>query len=211
MYNIVQLAHPSDPLTLKLCGDDLHKHRLFHLSKIEPAFIDGQVFVIRLRTEDAARFGAGPAEAERIECVATVAQPGNSTWDTEEKRKFLQDALDAVSPESKQWLEEEVNPSVAEGKTHIPNGAKASYYLQAIATSSSAQRKGLASAILHHLEDLAQKDQTVVALNTISDSAVRLYERCGFQTVHKAQVVYGDGLGEGVSYVMVNDPSTRAP
>ncbi|OCF38123.1 hypothetical protein I316_00347 [Kwoniella heveanensis BCC8398] len=195
----------ADPLTIKVCGHDLRIHRLFHLSKIEPAFIDGQVYVIRLPTHTQVGMGQGGGQEQRIECVATVAQPGYSSWDTDEKKKYLDDALDAISPASRQWLEESADPIIDEGKSMIPHGVKASYYLQGIATAASSQGKGLATAILRHLVERARRNGALMGLNTISGDAHRLYERCGFRTIHKAPIVYGGESGQGFSYVMVND------
>ncbi|WVF73000.1 hypothetical protein IAT40_007818 [Kwoniella sp. CBS 6097] len=196
------------PLCIKLCGHDTEKQRLLHRSKLEPAFIAGKVLVIRLGSPA----GTPPDEASqgRIECIATVTQPGNTAWDAA-KKKFESMAGEAVSTSSQEWHQRVVAPLSAGGKTRIPNGKEASYYVHVLATSRSAQRKGLASAILEYIESLAKKGGTNVALTTQADYTARFYERCGFRAVYTAPLNYGDGLGESSFYVMVNDPSKSGP
>ncbi|WVW86145.1 hypothetical protein I302_108186 [Kwoniella bestiolae CBS 10118] len=146
-----------DPLHLRHCGTDLSMHQRFHLSKLEAAFIDCQVWVAMVYGE--------------IGCVATVAQPGKKLWDTEEKKVFQQRAFEPLNEEVKSWMNNTFGPLQAKSGTSIPGGAVASYYVQGIATHPSFQRQGLASAILKKLEGLAKEDNTCVALITVSPNA----------------------------------------
>ncbi|OCF38125.1 hypothetical protein I316_00349 [Kwoniella heveanensis BCC8398] len=92
----------TDELINKLCGPDIKKHRQLHRSKLEPAFIAGQVFVIRLPTSPSPD---DPSEADRsgrIGCVVTTSRPGKERWEVARKQ-WESTAHDAVLPSSRQW------------------------------------------------------------------------------------------------------------
>ncbi|WWD03507.1 hypothetical protein V865_001559 [Kwoniella europaea PYCC6329] len=180
----------TDPLHLRHCGHDLSIHQLFHLSKFDAAFIDCQVWVAIVDGE--------------IGSVATVAQPGKKL---EEKQVFKQRAFEPLNEEVRSWMATTFNPLQAKVDSSIPGGALQSYYVQGIATHPSFQGKGLASAILGRLTNLAKKENTCVALITVSARAATVYHRNGFKITYEDNFTYDQELGDAPFCIMVNDPS----
>ncbi|WVR00186.1 hypothetical protein IAU59_007328 [Kwoniella sp. CBS 9459] len=191
----------TDPLTIKLCGRDPDKERIVHNLMLAPAYEAGQVYVIRLKSAP-----HGSEEDARIECLVTITEPGNTAWPPV-KQKYDSMAFSSISPSAKEWFEQVVRPMSAEGKAKIPNGQQASYYVHVLATSLSAQRKGLAKAILKHVEDQARNAGAVVALSTQMDYTAEVYQRCGYRIAYQSPLIWGDGLEDSSYYVMVNDAS----
>ncbi|WRT70255.1 uncharacterized protein IL334_007250 [Kwoniella shivajii] len=186
-------AFKNDPLQVRLCGEDLTIHKLFHMAKLEPAFIDCQVWVARIDGQ--------------IGCVATIAQPGKDLWDTEEKKVYMQKALDSVNEDTRRWYSKAFGPLAAKKALAIPGGATATYYIQGIASLSTFQGQGLASAILADLTALATKEGKSLSLLTMSDKAVRLYRRNGFEITYEDTLPINEEIGDAPYYIMVGTSS----
>ncbi|ODN78040.1 hypothetical protein L202_05123 [Cryptococcus amylolentus CBS 6039] len=183
-------AFKTEPILNQTHGTNPNDHVPSHLSRIQAALVDCQLWVVDLDGE--------------IGCVGVVAPPGKDLWGSAEQKKLRDNAMSNVSPAAKRWLETELDPH-RQSKSHLPGGATASYYLNALGTHPSFQKKGLASALLRKLEELARRDRTRVALVAHSDRAAKVYEKNGLRIIYHAVLQFGGDLGEGPYYLMVND------
>ncbi|WVQ76962.1 hypothetical protein IAR50_006641 [Cryptococcus sp. DSM 104548] len=183
-------AFKAEPIVIKTHGSEPAHQSQAHLSRIRAAQLGCQIWVAEFDGE--------------IGCVGVVAPPGKGLWDTEEQKKLRDASMSNVSPAAKQWLKTELDPH-RQAKTRVPGGDTASYYLNALATHPSFQKKGLASALLGKLGELAKRDGTRVALVAHSDRAAAVYRKNEFNIVYHAVLEFGDGLGQGPYYIMVNE------
>jgi ribosomal-protein-alanine N-acetyltransferase len=68
------------------------------------------------------------------------------------------------------------------------------WHLMNIAVDDRLRRQGIATALLEHLFELADKpsEQYTLEVRTSNDEAIRLYERFGFRTAGRRRAYYHD-------------------
>ena len=68
------------------------------------------------------------------------------------------------------------------------------WHLMNVAVDDRLRRRGIATALLEHLFDLADRpsEQYTLEVRTSNDEAIRLYERFGFRTAGRRRAYYHD-------------------
>ncbi|WOO79867.1 uncharacterized protein LOC62_02G003381 [Vanrija pseudolonga] len=89
----------------------------------------------------------------------------------------------------------------------VPGGAKDTYHIDFIGTPPAARKQGLASALLRHVLDRADRDKIIATLVTQTASNEAYYTRFGFQTVaQRSLTVNGES---GTIWYMVYKPGSQ--
>lgn len=83
------------------------------------------------------------------------------------------------------------------GKDRVKNARY--FYIAMLGTMEEARGKGLASAFVRLVKEQARKAGEPVWLETSTDNAKRMYERCGFREVDMARLGVGDVNEDGWS------------
>ncbi|KAL1409402.1 hypothetical protein Q8F55_003385 [Vanrija albida] len=139
--------------------------------------------------------------------VMLLAPPGVEAGDGNAKNAWYAAYKEATPAETQKIYDQLLTELADLENAAVPGGAKATYHIDFIGTPPVARKQGLASALLRHVLDRADRDKVIATLVTQTAGNEAYYTRFGFKTQLQRQLTVN---GEtGTIWYMVYTPGTQ--
>ncbi|TYJ55454.1 hypothetical protein B9479_003844 [Cryptococcus floricola] len=197
---VLQDAYAADRYVRKVCGNRPETCLLYHETVIGCTTIDGELWVTKVKDENA-------AGGTTIASVACVSPPEKTTFSGSSDKDEILKRLTEKAPESAEdWASEHLHPHYKRGRDFNEK----SLFIEALATSPKYQRGGSATALLSRLGESAKERGERLGLHTSNASAAKLFEKTGFRDFYSGALDFEDGGDEGRYRIMSNDSGWTA-